>query len=139
VIATIFGILRYRRFANKKSFTSKSVVITGASSGIGEQLAYYYAKEGSRVFLSGRREARLKEVTKRCLELGACEAKYLPGDLSQEECNKELIDKVLEDFGGIDLIILNAGIGCLVRVEDLPFPPTPEVRSVVNTNFWSCI
>jgi len=139
VIAVVFGILRYRRNANKKSFASKTVIITGASAGIGEQLAYRYSKEGSRLFLSGRRKDRLQEVADRCIQLGAIDAKYLPGDLSEENYNKELIDTVVKEYGGIDLLILNAGVGCLVRVEDMPFPPSDDIRTVVNTNFWSCI
>jgi len=124
---------------NRKTFKSKSVIITGASAGIGEQLAYKYATEGSRILLSGRRENRLQEVSKRCKELGAQDVAYIAGDLSKEAYSKSIIDEALSKFGGIDLVILNAGIGCLVPIKDMTFPPSEEIENVVKTNFWSCI
>ena len=51
--------------------TIENILITGASSGIGEALAEYYAKNGAKnLFLSGRNEQRLNEVTKRCQKYG---------------------------------------------------------------------
>ena len=68
----------------------KKVVICGASTGIGEELAYQYAKLGARLLLVARREAELKKVVARCGELGAQRANYVVADLSSLEAAKHL-------------------------------------------------
>lgn len=68
----------------------KKVVICGASTGIGEELAYQYAKFGAQLLLVARREAELKKVVARCGELGAESANYVVADLSSLEGAKHL-------------------------------------------------
>eukprot|EP01103_Thecamoeba_quadrilineata_P010598 TRINITY_DN2329_c0_g2_i1.p1 TRINITY_DN2329_c0_g2~~TRINITY_DN2329_c0_g2_i1.p1 ORF type:complete len:213 (+),score=36.89 TRINITY_DN2329_c0_g2_i1:37-639(+) len=127
------------RKLNKKTFFSKTVIITGATSGIGEQLAYQYAKQNSNLLLSGRRIDRLKQVARHCKSLGANQSNYLIGDLSQNSDNKSLIDTAISLYGGIDLLILNAGVNTRHRIEDIPFPPTQEIEDMININLWSCV
>ena len=68
----------------------KKVVICGASTGIGEELAYQYAKLGAQLLLVARREEVLKKVVARCRELGAQSANYVVADLSSLEAAKNL-------------------------------------------------
>ena len=70
----------------------KKVVICGASTGIGEELAYQYAKLGAQLLLVARREEVLKKVVARCAELGAETANYVVADLSSLEAAKNLAD-----------------------------------------------
>jgi len=73
-----------------ESVRGKKVVICGASTGIGEELAYQYAKLGAQVLLVARREEVLKKVVARCAELGAQTANYVVADLSSLEAAKNL-------------------------------------------------
>ena len=68
----------------------KKVVICGASTGIGEELAYQYAKLGAQLLLVARREEVLKKVVTRCGELGAQSANYVVADLSSLEAAQNL-------------------------------------------------
>ena len=73
-----------------ESVRGKKVVICGASTGIGEELAYQYAKLGAQLLLVARREAELQKVVARCGELGAQTANYVVADLSTLEAAKHL-------------------------------------------------
>ena len=75
---------------NPESLKGKKVVICGASAGIGEELAYQYAKFGAQLLLVARREAELQKVVARCGELGAESANYVVADLSSLEGAKKL-------------------------------------------------
>mmetsp|Transcript_2705 Transcript_2705/g.3044 ORF Transcript_2705/g.3044 Transcript_2705/m.3044 type:complete len:317 (-) Transcript_2705:107-1057(-) len=97
-------------FAGRKSYKGKTVVITGASSGIGEQLAYAYAKDGANIVLAARREDKLKTVAQKVKELGG-KALIVKTDVTDFEQSKNLIDASVQEFGGIDLLIPNAGCG----------------------------
>jgi len=79
-----------RESFDPESLRGKKVVICGASTGIGEELAYQYAKFGAQVLLVARREAVLQKVVARCGELGAQTASYVVGDLSSLEGAKHL-------------------------------------------------
>lgn len=88
--------------------TNKTVLITGSSRGIGAATALAFAKAGSRVILNARHElpASLKQ------QLDELDAEYcfLPGDVSDEQVVKKLTKTAWEKFGGIDVLINNAGI-----------------------------
>ena len=73
-----------------ESVRGKKVVICGASTGIGEELAYQYAKLGAQLLLVARREEALTKVVARCKELGAQTANYVVADLSSLEAAKNL-------------------------------------------------
>ena len=79
-----------RESFDPESLRGKKVVICGASTGIGEELAYQYAKFGAQVLLVARREAVLQKVVARCGELGAQTASYVVADLSSLEGAKHL-------------------------------------------------
>ncbi|GAF18834.1 oxidoreductase [Bacillus sp. JCM 19046] len=87
----------------------KVVVITGASSGIGEETAKLLAAKGAKVVLGARREEKLKELTQAIKEAGG-EAVYKKMDVTVPQDNEELIALAKETFGGVDVIFLNAGI-----------------------------
>ncbi|XP_071788595.1 11-beta-hydroxysteroid dehydrogenase 1-like [Asterias amurensis] len=89
------------------SLKGKRVVITGASSGIGEQTAYHYARFGARILITARRVKLLKQVVARCKELGAADVSYIPLDMSKHEDSKVLIDEAKKRLGGLDHLILN--------------------------------
>lgn len=85
---------------------NKVVIITGASSGIGEETARVLAKNGAKVVLSGRREDRLKKLAD---EIGES-AVYLKSDVSNLDDMKALVALGKEKFGKIDALFANAGV-----------------------------
>ncbi|XP_058242440.1 dehydrogenase/reductase SDR family member 7 isoform X2 [Hemibagrus wyckioides] len=90
----------------------KVVWITGASSGIGEELAYQLSASGARLVLSARRENELHRVKRKCLELSSLEDEdilVLPLDLLDRSSHREKTDAVLQHFSKIDVLVNNSG------------------------------
>ncbi|KAK2146274.1 hypothetical protein LSH36_621g01011 [Paralvinella palmiformis] len=98
---------------NRDVFTAqligKNVVITGASSGIGEQLAYQYVGYGANVFITARRKRRLQEVIEKCKSYGNSQQKcgFLTADMGKIDDRERVIKAAIEFFGDIDQLILN--------------------------------
>ena len=90
-------------------FKNKVVWITGASSGIGEALAQRFAKEGSLLILSARRQAQLEKVKTKC-GLSDNQILVLPLDLGLHDELPAKVDIALSHFGRIDVLINNGGI-----------------------------
>jgi short-subunit dehydrogenase len=92
----------------KKSFEGKVIWITGASSGIGEALAYEWSKLGAHLILSARRESELERVKAACAHSERCTV--APLDLSRQEDIEAMADRMLQQFGAIDILVNNGGI-----------------------------
>jgi len=100
------------------SLESKVIVITGGSSGIGRATALKLAPEGHSFLLVGRSNERLAEVCKEVQELGA-EAIAASGDVASPDNVKEHYRKAIDEFGGVDVLIANAGVGYFGNLEEL--------------------
>ncbi|XP_026510004.1 dehydrogenase/reductase SDR family member 7 [Terrapene carolina triunguis] len=90
----------------------KVVWVTGASSGIGEELAYQLAKIGALVVLSARRENELERVKQKCLEISSLSSKdilVLPLDLTDRSSHEAATKTILQHFGRIDVLVNNGG------------------------------
>lgn len=87
----------------------KSVVVTGASSGMGRDIVSLFVKEGASVVATARRKEKLEELVK---ELKGQPGKIViaPGDVSNQEDIEGAIDKAVKEFGKLDVLINNAGI-----------------------------
>ncbi len=94
-----------------------SVVITGASSGIGRATARAFAREGARLVLAARRADLLDEVARDCEELGG-EAIAVPTDVTDAGAVQALAEEAKKNFGGIDVWINNAGTGVFGPYQD---------------------
>ncbi|KAI8503211.1 hypothetical protein Bbelb_190320 [Branchiostoma belcheri] len=81
LLAVLVGYIWYEPAFDPESLRGARVVVTGCSSGIGEQMAYHYARFGARVIITARREGRLKKVVAKMKDLGAQEAIYVAGDI----------------------------------------------------------
>ncbi|KAB0402720.1 hypothetical protein E2I00_019913 [Balaenoptera physalus] len=93
--------------------TDMVVWVTGASSGIGEELAYQLSKLGVSLVLSARRVHELERVKRRCLENGNLKGKdilILPLDLTNRSSHEMATKAVLQEFGKIDILVNNGGV-----------------------------
>jgi NADP-dependent 3-hydroxy acid dehydrogenase YdfG len=100
----------------------KIIAITGASSGMGEATALLLAERGAKVVLGARRADRLQALAGRIADAGGAAA-YAPTDVTKRDDLTALVALAQERFGGLDVIINNAGIGPIsamdaLRVED---------------------
>jgi short-subunit dehydrogenase len=118
-------------------FEGKSVFITGASSGIGAALAKAFALEGARVALLARRTDKLEEV-KREIEARAGQAIIFQCDVTDADGLKIAAEETVEAFGGIDVVLANAGFGVSgpfenLSVEDWRHQFEVNVFGLINT------
>jgi glucose 1-dehydrogenase len=101
-----------------RNLAGKTVLVTGASSGIGQAIALRFAQEGCHVGINYRKSAQEAEDTqtaimeKVCGEVAACHVKSLliQGDVAQEEDVIRMVNETVEGLGGIDILVNNAGI-----------------------------
>jgi short-subunit dehydrogenase len=92
------------------NWNGKVVLLTGASSGIGEGLAFELAKRGAILGLVARREDMLHELARRC-EANGGTARVFALDVTDADAIQNAADKLRAEFGHIDILIANAGIG----------------------------
>jgi NAD(P)-dependent dehydrogenase (short-subunit alcohol dehydrogenase family) len=118
--------------ANSKQMKDKVIVITGASSGIGEAMARLYSKMGARVVLGARNKMKLALLSQ-IIETEGGEVTFLATDVTKEEDCKRLIDKAVEVFGGVDVLICNAGISMRALFADVEMK---VLHRVMDVNFW---
>jgi short-subunit dehydrogenase len=111
-----------------------SVWITGASSGIGAACACKYAAEGARLVLTSSSAERLEPVAQKCRSLGAPEVVVLPYELGNPERIEELTANAWSAVGGIDIVMLNAGISQRTNVEDTSME---MVRKIMEVNYFA--
>ena len=118
-----------------KNLKGKVVWITGASSGIGEELAYALAREGSFLVLSARNKEKLEQVKVKCLESTAkCWVNQV--DLSGNQQLDAVVKTVLVQTGRIDVLINNAGRSQRSLAKETP----PEIdRNIMELNFFSVV
>jgi short-subunit dehydrogenase len=91
--------------------TGKVIWLTGASSGIGEALAYELSKRGAKLILSSRRKEELERVKGNCNKETQPNVRVLPVDLEQSQTLKLCTEAAVQMFGTIDILINNGGIG----------------------------
>ncbi len=120
----------------KFSMKDQSVIITGASSGIGKELALRYAKEGAWLTLAARNEEKLEEVAESCRNAGG-KAVAVPTDVSDADQCERLIDICVNDYGKIDVLVNNAGItmwSYFDKVKDLSV-----LEKVMQVNYFGSV
>lgn len=113
-------------------FKNKTVLITGASSGIGKQTAIEFAKLGANIILVARRKEKLDELANE-LEKFNVTTFVCPCDVSEKTQVKEMSKTVLEKFDSVDVLVNNAGFAIYGSVKDLS---VDEIESQMETNYF---
>jgi short-subunit dehydrogenase len=98
-------------------FKARRVIVTGASTGIGKELALALAKKGARLTLAARSGDALLELARDCAGAGG-EALVVPTDVTIPDACRALVEKTAERFGGVDCLVNNAGLAIRARFED---------------------
>jgi NADP-dependent 3-hydroxy acid dehydrogenase YdfG len=113
----------------ENNVTGKVVLITGASSGIGEATALLLAERGAKVVLGARREDRLQALAARITAAGG-KVIYAVTDVKKRADLTALVGLALEHFGRLDVLINNAGIAALSPMDDLTVDEWDEMIDV---------
>lgn len=103
----------------------KVVIITGAGGGIGRASAVRFAREGAKVVIHGRREENTRETFDQVLEAGG-DGIYVLGDVRVEEDVKRVVDAAVNEYGRVDILFNNAGVGYSSPYQ---FSPLPQVST----------
>ena len=119
----------------RADFKDKVVVVTGASSGIGEAVAHEFALIGCKVVLAARSEDKLSAIADKIKKYNS-NIYYVKTDVSLESDCKNLIDKTLERFGAIDILVNNAGISMRASFLDVDLK---VLHRLMDVNFWGTV
>jgi len=114
---------------------NKVVIVTGASSGIGKACAQVFCKQGARVMLAARSEEKLKELNDILNQSGG-QSNYMVTDVASELDCKNMINKTIDIYGSIDVLINNAGISMRALFNDLDLK---AFQKVMQVNFYGTI
>jgi short-subunit dehydrogenase len=113
-------------------FKDRVIVITGASDGIGAELARQLARERPRLVLAARRVEALERVRDECRRLGT-EAISVPTDVTSNAACQELMERCVAAFGAIDVLVANAGVSMHARFDAIEDFSTFERLFRINT------
>ncbi len=118
-----------------RSFEGRVVVLTGASSGIGRELARQLAPERPKLVLAARDAAELERVAESCRALGA-ECLVVPTDVADAEACRALVESALAAFGAIDMLLLSAGQDMWTRLDELA--DLSIIERIMRVNYLGC-
>lgn len=116
----------------------KRVWLTGASQGIGRSLAHELAARGARLALTARDEHRLKEVGEELKSVGG-DFLLTPGDVTDAQRMREIASEIVRRFGGIDILIANAGTHVFTQPESFDAAEYMELMTLNYGGMLNCI
>ena len=118
-----------------KNLQNKVIWITGASSGIGEELVKQFAQEGAKLVLSARRESELLRV-KNSANLPDNQVFILPMDMLEMDSFADKFQQIINRFGGVDVMVHNAGISQRTLFSEMS---DQDAKRLMDTNFTSVV
>ncbi len=118
------------------AFQDNVVIVTGASRGIGKELALVLAGHGARLALGSRNEEALNTVAEECRVLGTS-AIVVPTDVTDPARCRRLVDQTVQAYGRIDTLVNNAGIGMWARVDEVQ--DLTIFERVMQTNYLGSV
>jgi short-subunit dehydrogenase len=117
-------------------FKHKVVVITGASSGIGKACAEEFAKRGANLVLAARQYVTLCETTAALEKQYGIKALAVQADVSKQEDCEALMKQAVATFGGIDVLVNNAGLSMRALFQDVDLG---VLKNLMDVNFWGTV
>jgi short-subunit dehydrogenase len=117
----------------RRQLHAARVLLTGASSGIGRELALALARRGAQLLLIARREELLRELAGECGQLGAA-AEYVAGDATDPAVRAAVIDRAAALWDGLDVLVNNAGVSAHGRFAD---SDEATLRRVMEVNLYA--
>jgi len=115
-----------------KNLKNKVALITGGTKGIGYGIAESLMKEGINVVITGRTEKTAKDAAKKLQETtGSAKAIGMEADVRSFESQQNVVKSALSEFGSLDIVIANAGLGHFNSIEDLS---VEEWQETIDTN-----
>jgi short-subunit dehydrogenase len=120
----------------RRNIHNSVVIITGASSGIGLACARAFYNEGAKLVLAARSEEIIKELADELNSKGETRAIAVKTDVAVETDCKHLIEKAIETFGKIDILINNAGVSMRANFLNVELD---VLRRVMDINFWGTV
>ena len=114
-------------------FTNKTIIITGASSGIGKELAIRLAKKNTKLVIAARNKQRLGEVANQCRAKGSG-VLVVAADVANKADCKNIIEETVKAFGGIDILVNNAGITMWAEFEKVT--NLEALEQIMQVNFF---
>ena len=116
-----------------RTIQGRRVLITGASSGIGKALAHHLAREGARLVLAARSEDKLRAVAD-ALGRPKDDVLVVPTDVTREDDRRNVLDQAVRHFGGLDVLVNNAGIASWGHFAD---SSEADLRRIMDVNFFA--
>lgn len=116
-------------------FENKVVIITGASSGIGEALAVAFSAAKAKIVLAARSLDKLQALQKQLIKENP-NVIYVKTDVAIEQDCKNLIEETVQQFGSVDVLINNAGISMRATFEELELD---VIKKLMDVNFWGTV
>ena len=117
-------------------FLENVVIITGASAGIGRELALLLAEQGAWLALAGRNAKKLEEVSSQCRERG-CKAVVVTTDVAEQSQCKNLIKHTVAEYSRIDTLINNAGITMWARFDEIR--DLAMIEKIMKVNYFGSV
>lgn len=128
------------------ALSGRTIVVTGASRGLGEAMALGFAREGADLVLGARTAEDLERVSAACRAAGASSARPVPADVTDEQQVRRLVDEALSEQGRLDVFVANAGVsyGMLTdkRYREITTYDLDIVEAILRVNtvgLWLCM
>ncbi len=119
----------------KRNIPGSRAIVTGASSGIGRAIAMELARGGAKLVVTARREDRLGKLAEK-IAAGGSQVEVVAGDITDMAVRQKTVEKAKASFGGLDVLVNNAGIGAMGLFEDAD---PQRVRRIMDVNFFALV
>jgi short-subunit dehydrogenase len=121
------------RIMSRRSIEGIRALVTGASSGIGRELALQLARQGAHLVLTARRQTHLEDLVREIGQHGG-QASAVAGDVTDPALRQRLAQVVADQWSGLDLLVNNAGVGAVGPFADAD---SERLRRVMEVNFFA--